>query len=170
MQQLQNQFNTDFTGNLGTTLSDPAMVDRFNQLNLQSQGFDAFLSPNVQQQLRLTAGQRDQLRQLVSQWHQQVNDLRTGAGTDPDQVQQQLTDLQAQMWQQANGILNPQQQQAWAQLIGQRFNFPPMPQANAGAQGTVGLRSTTGQRTQVPGAAQPTVPQSATQPQQGTVR
>jgi hypothetical protein len=145
IQQLQTAFNTDFSGNLGTTFTDPAMQQRFNQLNLQSQGLGAFLSSSVQQQLNLTAEQRRQMAELARDWRQQFTDLRRNDRAEPVMTQQQVNDLQTRFTQQVNSILTPQQQQAWSRLIGQRFNFPPgifVLQPSAGTQGTIGQQST----------------------------
>jgi hypothetical protein len=166
MRQLQNQFDTDFSGNLGTTFTDPRMMQRFNQLNLQSQGFNAFLDPSIQQQLNLTAQQRAQLRQLANQWREQLRDLRT-TGRNSQTNQQQIKEMQAQFAQQVNNILNPQQQQQWTAIIGDRFDFRPdfrrdifTPVFDPTLQFRFGLQDNTGQ----PAAR---VPQTgATQPRQ----
>jgi hypothetical protein len=96
---------------------------RFDQLNRQYMGLNAFNDPTLQRQLSLNPAQLGQLRQLSSQWRGQFQRLNQGANANisPDQWSQ----LTSQYWDQVNAILTPQQQQQWTQLIGDRYNFPP---------------------------------------------
>jgi hypothetical protein len=98
------------------------MRQRFNQLGLQFQSFDAFNNPQIQQQLNLTAQQRQQLQTLAAQWRNQLRELQTGnrARLTPEQ----WNALRSQFMNRMNTVLTPEQQQLWAQLIGPTFNFP----------------------------------------------
>jgi hypothetical protein len=78
----------------------------------------------VRQQLNLTVDQQRQLRRLTTDWQRQLNQLRRAAQSDPALTQQQFNSLQMQFQNQLGTILSPAQQQAWAQLVGQQFEFP----------------------------------------------
>jgi hypothetical protein len=122
LQQLQDQFRNDFNTSLDATFTDPAMRQRFNQLNLQSQGLGAFNDPAIQQQLNLSAQQRQQLAALNAQWRRDLMNLQRGNRNNLTQAE--FDALRAQYAARLNAILTVQQQQSWGQLVGQPFNFP----------------------------------------------
>jgi hypothetical protein len=122
LQQFSSQFDSDFNGVVDSTFTDPAMRQRFNQLNLQHQGFGAFTDPQIAQQLNLTAQQRQQLRALAGEWRQQLRQLQAGRRTNL--TAQQFNALRSQFLGRLNTVLTPEQQQQWAQLIGPVHNFP----------------------------------------------
>jgi hypothetical protein len=126
MQQLQSQFNQSLSGTVNDTLNNPQTVSRFNQLNRQFMGFNAFNDPAIRQQLNLTPAQVRQLRTLSNNWRQQLQQFRQGAGNDLSSVDQtQWNQLWQQYGTQLNGVLTPEQQQMWAQQVGQPYMFPP---------------------------------------------
>jgi hypothetical protein len=122
-QQLEAQFNQDLSGSVNSTISNPQMQSRFNQLNRQYQGFNAFNDPSVRQQLNLSQDQIRQLRTLSGNWRQQLQQLRqNGQNTaDPAAWQQ----LQQQYATQLNGVLTPAQQRMWSQQTGKAYSFSP---------------------------------------------
>jgi len=142
MQRLENQFNTNFGNTVNSTLTDQQAQNRFNQLNRQFQGFNAFNDPTIRQQLNLTSDQLSRIRQLSGDFRRQLQQFRRGAGNNLNNV-----DMTAwnNTWQQygtqLNSILTPQQQQTWSQLIGQPFTFSPNVFANGG--GTTGATNGT---------------------------
>jgi hypothetical protein len=126
LQQLQAQFNQDLSGTVNSTLTNPQLMSRYNQLNRQFMGFNAFNDPAVRQQLNLTPDQVRQMRMLSNNWRQQLQQFRRGAGNDLSSVD---TTQWNQLWQQyatqLNGVLTPEQQQMWTQQVGQPFTFSP---------------------------------------------
>jgi hypothetical protein len=110
MEMLENRFNNSFNSSLDTNLTDAQARLRFDQLNRQYMGLNAFNNAAIQSQLNLTPQQRQQIRSLASQWRDQQG--TNGVTPDYSQYSQQL-----------NAILTPQQQQTWSQLTGSRFNF-----------------------------------------------
>jgi hypothetical protein len=123
-EQFANQFNTDFNNSVNGILTDPAMRNRFNQLDLQFRGLNAFNDSTIQRQMNLTGDQRRDLRQLSGQFRRDLLELRRNARTNPTAVQQDFVELQARYNNQLNQILNAQQQQIWSQLTGNQFQFP----------------------------------------------
>jgi hypothetical protein len=163
IQQLEAQFNQQFGQSLDTTFTDRQVRTRFNQLNFQFQPFDAFRDPAVRQQLQLTPQQQRQMRTLANQWRQQLQRMRrAGNDIDPTVADQQFAELQLQFQQQMEGLLTPQQRQAWNQLIGERFTFPRSvffpPDTTFDVNGTANAGVQ-----QQPGTARRQDPQQATQ-------
>jgi hypothetical protein len=147
MLQLQNQFNQQFNPFVDTTFTDPRLRGRFNQLNLQSQGFNAFNNPMVRQQLNLTPEQQRQIRRLNAEWRLQLQRMRRAGNENNAQLtQQQFLEMQQQFQNQLNTLLTPQQQQSWTQLTGQPVAMPanwvlgnlPPSSVVPGRRGTVG--------------------------------
>jgi hypothetical protein len=137
LQQMQSQFNSDMAGTVNGTFNNPQMLNRYNQLNRQFMGFNAFNDPSIRRQLNLSADQLRQLRTLNNNWRQQLQQFRRGAGNDLSNVnQQQWTQMWQQYATQLNGVLTPDQQQTWAQLVGQPYTFSP--NVMYGAAGTAG--------------------------------
>jgi hypothetical protein len=161
-EEFQNRFNADFYATVSTTLTDPAMRNRFNQLGLQFRGLSAFSDPLIQQQLSLTPRQQQQLRRLAAEFRRDFMQLRRDTRANPNVVQQQFDDLQTQFANRLSRVLSPSQQQLWTQLIGQPFQFP--------------VTAFVPPTTTAPAAVQPapgtTVPQTGTVPNQSgsTVR
>jgi hypothetical protein len=123
--QLENQFNRNFNSALGTTITDPRALGRFNQANLQFRGAAAFNDPMIRQRLSLTPQQQRQFRRLQAEWRQQLQRLRrAGNDANSELTQQQFIQLQQQFQNQMLGILTPQQQQSWSQFVGSPVDFP----------------------------------------------
>lgn len=127
LQQLQANFNQQFGQTVDTTFTDPQLRTRFNQLNWQFRPFAAFNDATVNRQLQLTPQQQRDLRQLGSQWREQMQRLRRAgrnAASDPQAANEQFAAMQLQFQQQMQQIMTPQQLQAWTQMTGEPFNFP----------------------------------------------
>jgi Spy/CpxP family protein refolding chaperone len=127
--------NTHFDNALSSTFTDPAMRQRFNQLNLQYQGVGAFADPTVQQQLNLTPQQRQQIGQLTGEWRRDFAALQGGARGNL--TQQQLDELRMQFTERLSTVLTPAQLQVWEQMIGEQYNFPYTAYLNSGSRNDV---------------------------------
>lgn len=141
LQEFQNRFNLD-NQTVDATLTDPALRQRFNQLNWQFRGLSAFLDPTIQRQLNLTSEQQRHLMRLNTEFRRDFNQLLRTARTDPT-LEQQVLDLRSQFLTQANALLTPEQQQLWAQLTGQPFQFSGqvfLPTTNATGSVQVGAQ------------------------------
>ncbi len=126
IQQLQAAFNQQVSGTVNNTFNNPQMLERYNQLNRQYMGFNAFNNPTVQQQLNLSPQQLQQIRSLANSWRQQLQQFRQGAGNNLTNVDRnQWNELWMQYQNRLNSILTPQQQQTWMQQIGRPYTFSP---------------------------------------------
>jgi hypothetical protein len=151
MQQLEDQFNQDFGRTVDSTLTDRQLRARYDQLNTQFQGFNAFNNPQLARQLQLTGAQRNQLRRLASEWRRGMMDWRRDLGDDVNaaDAQQQWAQFRSQYMDQLNAILTPQQQQMWGQVVGQQYDFPynmhfPSTGRGTAAGGALGRDPSTG--------------------------
>jgi hypothetical protein len=154
LRQLQNQFFTDFNPALDATFTDPALRQRFNQLNWQFLGVGAFNDPMIQQQLNLTAQQRQQLAALNGAWRRELMNLQRSSRNNL--TQDQLNMLRAQFMNRVNAVLTPQQQQTWTSLVGQPYDFPVssfFPAGPTNSRDNLGLDAQTGNQTQGTDAA-----------------
>ena len=126
IERLQLQFNQSLAGTTNSTLTNPQTLNRFNQLNRQFTGFNAFNDPTIRQQLNLSPDQLRQLRMVQNNFRQQLQQFRRGAGNDLSSVDQtQWNQLMQQYVSTLNNVLTPEQQQMWQQLVGQPFTFSP---------------------------------------------
>jgi len=120
--EFQTQFNNDLNNAVGATFTDPAMRQRFNQLNWQYQGLGAFNDPMIQQQLSLTADQQQRLVTLNAQWRQQLQALQTQ--NRGDLTPEEFAALRSRFMNQLDTVLTPEQQQQWTAMIGDTYDFP----------------------------------------------
>jgi len=129
LQQLEAQFNQNFGASLNTAFPNAQARSRFDQLNRQFMGFNAFNDPAIRRELNLTSDQISQLRTLGIDWRQQLQQFRRGAGNNINNLsaadQVRWSQLQNSFLTQLNGVLTPEQQQAWSRMVGQPFAFPP---------------------------------------------
>jgi 2'-5' RNA ligase len=124
-QMADQQFNEGFGQTVNSTLTNPELSQRFNQLNMQFQNFGAFNDPMVREQLNLTPQQQRQIRRMSNEWRQQLRRLRrAGNDIDPQMADQQFNVMQEQYQAQLGQVLTPEQQQTWTGLIGERYSFP----------------------------------------------
>ncbi len=124
MQELSGNFINDFQRSSNQVLS-PEQRQRFNQLYLQYRLYDAFNDPQVQQQLRLTDQQRQQLQNLGQQYNQQLIDVYKNAHTDRTGAVRQFEELQQQNSNRIGAVLNDQQKQQWRAMTGAPLVFQP---------------------------------------------
>jgi hypothetical protein len=123
------QLNQDFYKELSTSsnqiITDPKARMRYNQLNLQSRGFNAFEDPLVQQRLALTPEQRQSIDRYQQEWSKSMNELRNDFTTDREGAAKRYNELRRRDWDRVEKVLTEQQRQTWREMVGERFDFPP---------------------------------------------
>lgn len=124
MQALRNDFDRDFSQARSTVFNDPQIRDRYNQLNYQYRGYEAFQEPDLQQRLNMTPEQRQQIGQLRDEWNAEMGDVEQLYSTDPDAAADRYRQLQMQSQERLGTFLTPEQQRRWSETIGDRFDFP----------------------------------------------
>lgn len=124
LQQLRQVFDDEFSQVVDSTFTDAAARQRYNQLYLQYQGFDAFSNPAVGRQLNLDPNQQAQFENLSRQWNQGLERLQGAYEQDPQVANQQYRELQRQANEQLTALLTPQQLANWRRMTGSQFEFP----------------------------------------------
>jgi hypothetical protein len=124
LQQLNGQYTTDWTKEAGKVFNEN-QATRYRQLQYQYGGFNTLMDPAVQQHLRLTDEQKKALGESI-QWSNQELQAILEQGTIDNQKGMQLyRDYQQQYHERLNKFLSPEQQRAWQQMTGERYNFQP---------------------------------------------
>ncbi|HYV35722.1 MAG TPA: hypothetical protein VE988_08465 [Gemmataceae bacterium] len=105
----------------------PEQLQRYQQLQLQHQGIQAFNDPTVQAKLNLNAEQFQKLEALRLEQNKTLLGIQAQMATDPTAAANQFQAFTKQSNEQINSILNAQQRQVWLQLTGDPYNFTPAP-------------------------------------------
>jgi len=121
---LESRFSQNYNRALDSTIANRRLRQRYNQLDRQFQGLNAFNDSLVRQGMNFTPAQTRQLNTLTEQWQQQMANLLGQSGNDPNLAALQYAKLQQQYQQQLGLALTPQQQQMWAEMTGQGYSFP----------------------------------------------
>jgi opacity protein-like surface antigen len=125
MGELQLRFNKDFSVSTNAVFSDPQQQQRYSQLYLQYQGYNAFSDPSVQEKLNLTLEQRQKMGQFGQEWQNQMNGIGNTYQTDPDGTTRQFNEMRKQSGERINTVLTPEQQSSWQQMTGESYQFQP---------------------------------------------
>jgi hypothetical protein len=146
MGELRQGFNKNFSTATNDVFTDAQQRQRYNQLYLQYQGYDAFYDPMVQEKLNLTAEQRRQLGQYGQEWHTQMNDFGRTYQTDRDGTTLKYNGMRKQYGERIRTVLTPEQQKSWQGLTGESYNFQP----NVYFQTTAGAGTTNDRKRESP--------------------
>ncbi len=121
--QLTEVFNSNVLQSAKKILN-PTQAQRFQQLHMQSQGFNVFNSPSVQKQLNLTTQQTQTLQAYMSRLNTKLNDIPRSRANDPTAAAVDYNALQKENNEVLRSILNPTQLQSLQGIWGEPYNFP----------------------------------------------
>jgi hypothetical protein len=124
-QELYGSFYKDFSPAVERTFSDPASLQRFQQLDLQYRGYGAFNDSAVIQRLNLTSDQRQKLGQFQNEWIQHMTKWNQYVGDSPTSVLKGFNKARSEIFDNISNILTPEQLGIWSGMIGDPFIFPP---------------------------------------------
>ncbi len=122
-QELMQAYNAELMQSAGTIMN-PQQLSRYQQLELQNRGFDAFADVEVRRRLSLAEAQLQALQDLNQRSNQELQAILQ-SGRNQEEALRRYDAWRWQTWNQRNAILNEIQRQTWSQMIGQPFNFPP---------------------------------------------
>jgi Spy/CpxP family protein refolding chaperone len=107
----------------------PEQIKRFEEIQLQQAGASAFLTPRVQEGLKLTDEQKTRLREISEEANQAMRDAFQGAQTDREGARKKFADTRRQANEKAMGVLTDEQKKAWKEMTGEPFEitFEPRP-------------------------------------------
>lgn len=117
-------FNNGFNTASAKVFVDPDIRNRYNQLNLQYQGYAAFNDPTVQQRLKLTDEQRQKFSGYYKDWNTQMNTYADEYAKDRDGVNRQFSASWKTNRDRINETLTPDQRKTWNEMTGESYDFP----------------------------------------------
>jgi hypothetical protein len=136
LEQLNREFTAAWLDGARGVLT-PDQLTRAQQLQLQFGGFASLTDPVVQKALNLTDAQRAALRQDLTWSQQQQAAIQQAALTDQARALQMFNTFNTNAQTRLSQLLNTNQQQAWAQMVGTPFAFQPtFPTGTTGTAGT----------------------------------
>jgi Spy/CpxP family protein refolding chaperone len=109
----------------------PEQVKRFEQIQLQQSGPNAFLTPRVQEGLKLTDDQKSKIREINDDLGQSMRDAAQDFQSDREGTMKKIVALRKQATEKAVGVLTDEQKKSWRDLTGEPFEvkFEPRPGA-----------------------------------------
>ncbi|HET6424802.1 MAG TPA: hypothetical protein VFG20_14025 [Planctomycetaceae bacterium] len=106
-------------------LTDPPTRQRYNQLDLQYRGYDAFTDSKLQKQLELSEQQRRRLEESNREWARQMAKYRRSYETDRDRTVQNFNQSRREIDEGIRSVLSPSQHRTYRELIGEPYDFTP---------------------------------------------
>ncbi len=124
MQEMNGSFQKDFSKSVNDVIADKAARQRYNQMEWQYRGYDAFNDPTLQQQLNLNDEQRQKLTQYQNEWNNQMRSWQGEFGKDRDGVANRFREARRAQQERINSTLTPDQRKMWTDMGGKPFDFP----------------------------------------------
>ncbi|MFO0866416.1 MAG: hypothetical protein U0744_17520 [Gemmataceae bacterium] len=103
----------------------PDQYNRFRQMEMQYRGWNSFNDPQVQKELNLTQQQREQLQTYQNRWNQTMNQVYSSTPQNREAAMKSYQDARLQYDKQVQQFLTPEQRRAWAQMMGDPYEFRP---------------------------------------------
>jgi len=122
--ELMRRYNTDWMRAAEEVLNE-RQRGRYRQLDLQSRGLDVFSDPEVRDRLKLTEGQLEELRGVHQRAIEERNRFRPTERLRQEDTLRRWRDLEDQTYDRVNRVLTERQRQAWREMMGERYHFPP---------------------------------------------
>jgi hypothetical protein len=119
--ELTKTINAEFAKSLADLLV-PEQIKRFNQIELQSLGVNAFLTPGVQTALQLTDAQKHEIKNTAEGWQGEVRVVVMGSS---EYSQEKMTSLRKSGVEKILSSLTTDQKKRWIELIGEPFDLKP---------------------------------------------
>jgi Spy/CpxP family protein refolding chaperone len=128
-QALAVTMNADIRKGLDGILK-PEQVKRFEQIQVQQAGSNAFNTPRVVAALKLTDDQKSKIQAINDGLNQSMRDLREEFQSDREGAMKKMTDARKQASDKAIAVLTDSQKSTWKDLTGEPYEvkFEPRPQ------------------------------------------
>ncbi len=118
------KFHHGFNTATAKVFVDPDVRNRYNQLNLQYQGYAAFQDPTVQERLRLSDEQRQKFNRYYTDWNNEMNTYSTEYAKDREGVNKRFSASWKTSRDRINETLTPEQRKSWNEMTGESYDFP----------------------------------------------
>ncbi len=120
VRELMQPANDEANKALATILK-PEQLKRFKQITLQAQGAQAFASPEVQADLKLTDEQKEKIKGINDDAGQQMRDIFQNAGDDRAAAREKIVALRKETIEKIVGALTDEQKKTWKEKTGEPF-------------------------------------------------
>jgi Spy/CpxP family protein refolding chaperone len=129
MQELMRSINADLQKGLPEILK-PEQVKRFTQIQLQQAGPNAFMTPNVQQKLKLTDDQKTKIREITDVLGQSMREAGQNFQADREGTMKKMAELRKDATDKVFGVLTDDQKKSHKELVGDPFEVKYEPRPN----------------------------------------
>jgi Spy/CpxP family protein refolding chaperone len=120
MQEVGRKMQEDINKGLAGILK-PDQVKRFDQIQLQTQGAQAFATPRVQEALKLTDDQKAKINTITQESRQASMEAFQSAGDDRQAAMQKITEIRKQANEKAVNVLTAAQKAQWKEMTGDPY-------------------------------------------------
>lgn len=133
MQEYQQTTQAEIQKSLGTILK-PEQLKRYNQIQTQTAGINAFATPRVQEVMKLTDDQRSKIREinqeLMESSRGQFQGLQNASADERQAVMKKLADNRKAALDKVHALLSADQKAAWKELTGEPYEVKFEPRQN----------------------------------------
>jgi hypothetical protein len=129
----QQELNRTMMAEVKTGVTDilkPEQVKRFEQLQLQQAGVNAFGMPRIQDGLKLTDEQKTKIRDVNQEYQPKMRELFTNAGDDREAAMKKVAELRKEQTEKVMAVLTVEQRTSYKDMTGEPFEIkmePPRP-------------------------------------------
>jgi len=104
-----------------TAILKPEQVKRFHQIQIQTEGIQAFSRPRVQERLKLTDDQKAKIREIGAESMREGREARESAGDDRAAARTKMVELRKSSLAKVNALLTADQKETWKELTGEPY-------------------------------------------------
>lgn len=105
-------------------------MKRFQQIDRQVRGIDAFNEADVQAELKITDSQKGQFKDLMDSRNEKRREVFQSANGDREVMRTKMLELTKEFEEKAMGILSADQKKAWKEMLGEPFKLVIEPRNN----------------------------------------
>lgn len=114
----------DATNKEVKAILDEGQYTRYQQINLQAMGVDAFSQKETQEKLNLTAEQKTKVTEITTALREKAGGLRDEFGDDFRGMVQKSQELRTEAQGKVTALLTDDQKATWKELTGAAFQMP----------------------------------------------
>jgi Spy/CpxP family protein refolding chaperone len=120
MQELTRNMNAELHKELPNILK-PEQTKRFTQIQLQQSGVNAFSTPRVQEELKLTDEQKSKIRDISQDLNESMREAFQASQDDRAAAMQKIAGLRKQGMEKTLAVLTDEQKSTWKDMTGEPF-------------------------------------------------
>lgn len=113
-------------------LLKPEQAKRFAEISLQSQGFQAYMDPEIQTKLKMTDEQKSKLKDLQAASMEKMASLREEFQNDREGAMKKMTEARKELAEKGAAMLTDDQKKMWKEMVGEPFTIVQQPRRPGG--------------------------------------